>query len=448
MHETDVGWIKAALRFDRYTFGTILIGVIMAESRAPLEFVIKRFADDESTELTSCEFTFEETRIPTFAKSKLYESEDDQSARALAMKDKEQLVLPALETMFNHSLQPITKLMLSKAVHVEPSTTFKNKTTENEDHQPHRILVDFKAIAELKPFDPDFVSLPAARPAAFAPHSDTVLEDKNASAPKLTDAAPPIVNDKDPPSYATAMAITSVASAPSLDPFLVDSAPEIFDREDLPSNPNSRKFSDYAALIIASTIVLSFLFPQVVILSQIAGLISSTAAYFGISIGALTLSSALGSLLISDTILDFCIRGIQSIWHTVKSLWHRSSEQQKPLAIASSSKSTHGALAAQFRKEVDVAIMLDATSSMGSYIQAAKNAINNIVTTIKTKHRDADIRIAVIGYRDYSDRRQLCKYVDFTTPERATAFLTGLMAIGGNDIAEAVEVGLNTVLKN
>ena len=62
---------------------------------------------------------------------------------------------------------------------------------------------------------------------------------------------------------------------------------------------------------------------------------------------------------------------------------------------------------------VDVAFMLDCTSSMGSYIAGAKNDIQNIVDAITLSYENK-IRVAFIAYRDHCDGADRIERLDFT----------------------------------
>ena len=88
---------------------------------------------------------------------------------------------------------------------------------------------------------------------------------------------------------------------------------------------------------------------------------------------------------------------------------------------------------------VDVAFMMDATGSMGSYIEAVKNGINSIVSKIHKKFKNAKVRVAFVAYRDYGDGAKHFEILDFTESiEIFTNFVGGIVATGGGDSPEDV----------
>jgi hypothetical protein len=80
----------------------------------------------------------------------------------------------------------------------------------------------------------------------------------------------------------------------------------------------------------------------------------------------------------------------------------------------------------------DLLFLMDTTGSMASHITAAKEQVRSIVADIKMAFlNEAEIRIAVVAYKDHGDRGHLDS-LDFTTSTEAVhAFLDGLRAFGG-----------------
>ena len=94
------------------------------------------------------------------------------------------------------------------------------------------------------------------------------------------------------------------------------------------------------------------------------------------------------------------------------------------------------------KTELDVAIVLDTTSSMGDEIAYLQTEFEDIATTIKAKFPQTTPRFGLVVYRDHVDT-YLTKSVEFTTDVDAfRASLAAQSANGGGDIPEAVPEGL------
>lgn len=88
--------------------------------------------------------------------------------------------------------------------------------------------------------------------------------------------------------------------------------------------------------------------------------------------------------------------------------------------------------------KIDICFVMDITSSMGPWIQAAKEHIYDIVHNLQ---EGAEVRIAFVGYRDYGDARQfVCR--EFANVNSVLRTIQDVEAIGGSDIAEDVAGGL------
>jgi len=85
---------------------------------------------------------------------------------------------------------------------------------------------------------------------------------------------------------------------------------------------------------------------------------------------------------------------------------------------------------------VDVVFVLDCTESMQPWIVAARNQIQSIMEYIRWKFNDIEIRMALVGYRDYGDEVPRC-IVDFTnSAKEIRGALSKIEATGGFDKAE------------
>jgi hypothetical protein len=95
----------------------------------------------------------------------------------------------------------------------------------------------------------------------------------------------------------------------------------------------------------------------------------------------------------------------------------------------------------------DLLFLIDTTGSMQGSIDAAKEQVKSIVNDIKLAFlNEADVRIAVVGYKDHEDAPNI-QFLDFTdSAERVHSFLTELTAIGGGDAPEDVLGGLRQAL--
>lgn len=95
----------------------------------------------------------------------------------------------------------------------------------------------------------------------------------------------------------------------------------------------------------------------------------------------------------------------------------------------------------------DLLFLMDATGSMSTYIEAAKKQVKNIVSDInRAFFNEADVRVAVVAYRDHGDKNRI-EFLDFTTDVgKVFRFLDRLIAMGGDDVAEDVLGGLRRAL--
>jgi hypothetical protein len=94
------------------------------------------------------------------------------------------------------------------------------------------------------------------------------------------------------------------------------------------------------------------------------------------------------------------------------------------------------------KTQLDVAIVLDTTSSMGDEIAYLQTEFEAIATTIKTKFPQTTPRFGLVLYRDHHDE-YLTRAVPFTSDVDAfRASLAAQSADGGGDLPEAVPEGL------
>lgn len=87
---------------------------------------------------------------------------------------------------------------------------------------------------------------------------------------------------------------------------------------------------------------------------------------------------------------------------------------------------------------VDLAVMLDCTGSMGSYIQMCQKKIKDIISQVKEAYCKSEIRISIVAYRDFCDKNRF-EILSFTSSlNDAKIFLDKLKADGGGDTPEDV----------
>jgi hypothetical protein len=96
----------------------------------------------------------------------------------------------------------------------------------------------------------------------------------------------------------------------------------------------------------------------------------------------------------------------------------------------------------------DLLFLIDTTGSMAPYLNAATAQVRTLVDEIKASFfNDADVRIAVVGYKDHSDGVSSIQSLDFTASvDRVHSFLGELSAFGGGDAPEDVLGGIREAL--
>ena len=99
----------------------------------------------------------------------------------------------------------------------------------------------------------------------------------------------------------------------------------------------------------------------------------------------------------------------------------------------------------------DVALIMDATGSMGPFIGAARDSILGIANDLQANYPGQSSRFAVVAYRDLDPSKpNVTKYpvevLPFTDDvNQVRTFLSGLAPTGGHDIPEDVFSGFDTV---
>jgi hypothetical protein len=98
-------------------------------------------------------------------------------------------------------------------------------------------------------------------------------------------------------------------------------------------------------------------------------------------------------------------------------------------------------------ESVDLAFILDATSSMASCIEGVKSSIRAIVKQIMHTNGNLTLRLGVVAYRDIKDTKRF-EVLDFVTSvSEFEAFVGSLKAEGGADTPEDIAGGLQQANK-
>ena len=101
----------------------------------------------------------------------------------------------------------------------------------------------------------------------------------------------------------------------------------------------------------------------------------------------------------------------------------------------------------QQRPRVDLVFVLDTTGSMGGFIDAAKEKIWSIATTMARAQPAPEIRVGLVAYRDRGDE-YVTRVFDLTTDlDSMYAHLMDFKADGGGDGPEAVNQGLQDAIE-
>jgi Mg-chelatase subunit ChlD/cell division protein FtsB len=98
------------------------------------------------------------------------------------------------------------------------------------------------------------------------------------------------------------------------------------------------------------------------------------------------------------------------------------------------------------RPRIEVVFVLDTTGSMGGLIQAAKEKIWSIATTLASAQQAPDIRMGLVAYRDRGDE-YVTRVVDLSDDlDSVYATLMDFQANGGGDGPESVNQALHDAL--
>ena len=98
--------------------------------------------------------------------------------------------------------------------------------------------------------------------------------------------------------------------------------------------------------------------------------------------------------------------------------------------------------------KVEIAFVVDATSSMGDELKYLKNELYDVIARIKSNNVGSEVQTSSIFYRDEADD-YVTKESNFTTEESTTVnFIKNQEAAGGGDLPEAVHTALDKLVNS
>jgi len=99
-------------------------------------------------------------------------------------------------------------------------------------------------------------------------------------------------------------------------------------------------------------------------------------------------------------------------------------------------------------KLVDICFIMDATGSMGSWIDQTKQNLLEIINSAKKACPDVQFYLSIIAYRDFDEGSDSIQVMPFTSDfVKTTEFLSTIVARGGDDACEDINGGFQQVLK-
>mmetsp|Transcript_16783 Transcript_16783/g.22004 ORF Transcript_16783/g.22004 Transcript_16783/m.22004 type:complete len:282 (+) Transcript_16783:95-940(+) len=88
---------------------------------------------------------------------------------------------------------------------------------------------------------------------------------------------------------------------------------------------------------------------------------------------------------------------------------------------------------------LDLVLIMDITSSMGPFIDLAKNTFKQAIEDTLINYPELDVRVAVVGYRDFCDK-EIFYIHDFTFDlDKIKSKISRIQPKGGGDIPEDVQ---------
>ena len=97
-------------------------------------------------------------------------------------------------------------------------------------------------------------------------------------------------------------------------------------------------------------------------------------------------------------------------------------------------------------KSLDLALLLDCTSSMGIWIERAKDTLKTIIDAVVGANEGLKVRVSFVGYRDFCDTVKFV-ILDFTEDiKKVRDFISKVKAEGGGDLPEDLSGGMRRCL--
>lgn len=98
-------------------------------------------------------------------------------------------------------------------------------------------------------------------------------------------------------------------------------------------------------------------------------------------------------------------------------------------------------------QSLDILFMMDSTGSMALYITETKNVISKLVKETKSAFPEAEIRVAMLAYRDITDKNRFEKFEFSKSIDEFENFVGKLCATGGGDTAEDINGALQKAIE-
>lgn len=95
---------------------------------------------------------------------------------------------------------------------------------------------------------------------------------------------------------------------------------------------------------------------------------------------------------------------------------------------------------------VDIALVIDLTSSMGDELQYLQSEWSDVMERIQKDHKDLSLRLSCMGYRDQGDEFVVRQSNFSTNFKQQIKFLQEQTAAGGGDVPEAVDEALEVAV--
>lgn len=88
---------------------------------------------------------------------------------------------------------------------------------------------------------------------------------------------------------------------------------------------------------------------------------------------------------------------------------------------------------------LDLCLIMDCTGSMEQWIERAQNTLTQIIDSVRAENEGLLVRVAFVGYRDFTEGEKRFTVMDFTEDiDAIKTFIKEQQAFGGVDWAEDV----------